>query len=415
MQLSKTMMFRVLLTTLLLSSLGCEHAAEPSPEPASDPIDWMVAHSSDYLGDRAWRRAELEASLWRPELPYARKRLAGYALETGGWDLLPQLDTRVAPVFPDSGASNFDARAEQLFDGQLPASRDEWLQTGERTFWWMPMRRDAYLEWVVTRPDLWSEVGLQTREDGSVRGLVQYRDGRGDIHVGATCGFCHGDQGIAGRATRELDLGKGRALFGEYHGQDNSEYATWGPGTVDVTDDGVVDALAIPDLWGAKHQTHLNGSGAVKIHSPASLAIRFETQYVVGHSLETRPPRELTWGLATYVLSLEPEEPSVPAVDSVGAEVFASRCAGCHVPERGFSGDLVSADVLSSDPQAAHSKLRGTGFYKTPSLIGISGGGPYLHDASAPTLAALVDDGHPYGPPVTGEERDALLAFLQTL
>ena len=73
---------------------------------------------------------------------------------------------------------------------------------------------------------------------------------------------------------------------------------------MDVTDDEAVDALAIPDLFGVKHQSHMNTSGAIEILNPATLAVRFETQYIVGHSLEARPDRRLTWALAAFVMGL---------------------------------------------------------------------------------------------------------------
>jgi mono/diheme cytochrome c family protein len=420
--------------------IGC--GAEPTEESdAPKEAQWMLEHAPDYLHDASWRRAELEASLWRPELPYARKRLAAYALEDGGWDLLPTIDARVEPVGQHQigqhqigqhqigqhqiGQHQADQQAarDAAFDGRsivpdkTPQTYEEWLALGKDVFWSMPMRRDAYLEWVVEQPELWDEVGLQTRDDGSLRGVVRFQDARGDVRLAATCGLCHGDQGTPGRASRTLDLGKGRDLFARASGADPRDFAQWGAGTVDVTDDGVTDSLAIPDLWGASHQNYLNSSGAVLVASPASLAVRFETQYIVGHSMEARPDRVLTWALAMYVLSLEapstPDE-AVKASDA-GREVFDQHCAICHRPDDGFSGDLVAAELLASDPQAAYSAFRGTGSYKVPSLIGVSDSAPYLHDASAPSLRALLDSGHPHRAELTDEQKTTLIHYLDTL
>jgi mono/diheme cytochrome c family protein len=396
---------------------GC--GAEPAQDTdAPETARWMLDHAPNYLDDTSWRRAELEASLWRPELPYARKRLAAYALEDGGWDLLPTINARVEPVSADTTRDEpFQGRS--LTPDETPETYEEWLALGEDVFWTMPMRRDAYLEWVVGQPELWDEVGLQTRDDGTLRGVVRFQDARGDVRLAATCGLCHGDQGTPGRASRSLDLGRGRDLFARASGAGPRDFAQWGAGTVDVTDDGVTDSLAIPDLWGASHQNYLNSSGAVLVASPASLAVRFETQYIVGHSMEARPKRVLTWALAMYVLSLEPPvTPDRPdELNDVGAgeEVFAEHCASCHRPDDGFSGDLVATELLSSNPQAAYSAFRGTGSYKVPSLIGVSDGAPYLHDASAPSLRALLDSGHPNRGQLTDADKTTLIHYLETL
>lgn len=235
--------------------------------------------------------------------------------------------------------------------------------------------------------------------------------------MAATCGLCHGQDGRAGQASRELDLGKGRALFADARGTDPLDYAQWGPGAVDVTDDGVTDALAIPDMWGVSHQTYLNSSGAVRIATPAALAVRFETQYIVGHSMEARPNRVLTWALAMYVMSLEAPsgEENQTSESQAGREVFDQNCATCHRPEQGYSGDLIAAETLPSDPQAAYSAFRGTGYYKVPSLLGVGQGAPYLHDASQPSLRALLDSGHPGHVELSEPEKNQLIEFLKTL
>lgn len=383
-----------------------------------DDVAWMQAHTTHYLEDTSWRRGELEASLWRPELPYARKRLAGYALPEGGWDLLPELEAVTGPVFsPVEGAGRGSlAGFEEVFPTDVPESREAWLELGEAVFWRMPMRRDAYLEWLVDRPELIDEVGLERNANGSLRGIVAFRDARGEERVGATCGMCHGAGGVPGRAHRALDLGLGRALYNETHGRPGEVYAAWGPGRVDVTDDALVDPLNIPNLWGIEHQSYLNASGAVRVVSPASLAIRFETQYIVGHGLEARPNRVLTWALAMYVLSLEPPENQVLSGHRLpGAALFEANCAACHNPQTGFAGALVDPEILVGESLAAYSPLRGTGMLKVPSLIGVGAGGPYFHDGRHDTLRAVLQGNHPYGIPLSDDDIDALEAYLNTL
>jgi mono/diheme cytochrome c family protein len=398
----------------VVAACGTDSEPQPQVDPdAPEQAQWMMRHTSDYLDDAQWRRAELEDSLWMPELPYARKRLSSYGFGDRGWDLLPRIDARVEPVNPGTQLdSPFEGRT--LTPDQTPQSYEAWLELGEDVFWSMPMRRDAYLEWIAQRPELWDDVGLQTNEDGSLRGVVRFRDARGDVRMAATCGLCHGDEGIAGSASDQLKLGKGRDLFAQSRGGEPTEYAEWPAGTVDVTDDGVTDPLSIPDLWGAEHLDYLNASGAVRATSPASLAVRFETQYIVGHSMEARPDRRLTWALAMYVMSLEPASDGAQT-DETGRALFDQHCAGCHRPDNGFSGGLVVADTITSDPQAANSAFRGTGSYRVPSLLGISGGAPYLHDASEPSLRALLDGGHPGEVDLSDSDKTRLIRFLDSI
>jgi mono/diheme cytochrome c family protein len=399
-------------TLVMFWMIGCGLNARPESD-APENARWMMDHTDDYLNNHEWRRAELEDSLWRPELPYARKRLSAYGLGDSGWDLLPVIDARIEPVFPDTGHRDaFDGRP--LAPESTPRTYEQWLALGEDAFWSMPMRRDPYLEWVAERPELWDEVGLQSNDDGSLRGVVRFKDARGEVRMAATCGMCHGDKGVAGDATDTLRLGKGRDLFARARGNGPTEYANWPAGTVDVTDDGVTDPLSIPDLWGATHLDYLNASGAVRVTSPASLAVRFETQYIVGHSMEARPDRRLTWALAIYILSLK-RDAVVPDETPPGRTVFADNCAGCHNPKDGFSGALVSADYISSDMQAAQSAFRGTGSYRVPSLLGIGDSAPYLHDASAPSLQTLLDGGHPVDLGLTDTQKAQLIDFLETL
>ena len=404
------MLLKLITSSVMLLVLACGDPAVEAPRERADATEqWMLEHAADYLQDRSWRRAELEDSLWRPELPYAAERLSAYALADEGWDLLPAMKTDFSLV------PRASERWEAIEFEEVPTTVEQWLSLGERVFWKLPMRRDTYLDWVVSRPDLWEELGLQTGEDGSLRGVVKFRGFLGDTRVGATCGMCHGDEGVAGRASRSLDLGKGRMSFAAEMGRDPPEFAHWGPGRVDVTDDDVSDPVAIPDLWGVEHHSHLNSSGVIELTSPAALAIRFETQYIVGHAYQARPDRVLTWALAMYVSSLEPPNRAALPERRPGRSAFDAACAGCHRPDQGFAGQLVDAATLTSDPQAAHSPLRGTGYYKTPSLIGISGGGPYLHDGSAPTLTALLESGHPHGHVLPESTRIDLLRYLQTL
>lgn len=233
--------------------------------------------------------------------------------------------------------------------------------------------------------------------------------------MGVTCGVCHGDNGVAGTANHKLDLGKARSYFGEVVGADFSEGLAWGPGAIDVTDDNITDPLGIPTLWALEHQTHINRSGAIRLASPTALTIRFETQYIEGHSMMARPSRVHTWALAMYVYSLKSPTEHNEVKNERGLEVFQANCASCHNPETGYGGGLVAAAGINSNPIATESPMRGTGFFKIPTLVGISKSSRFMHDARLESLEDVVDSGHPTGIILDTKDRQDLLKFLGTL
>lgn len=339
-----------------------------------------------YLSESsAARREILERALWRPDLPYSRKLLDSYALDSEGWDLLPILE---------HGGPIAD-----------PQSDEEWLALGRDTFFNFPMRSDDYIEWIAARPELYASVGLGPEPIG----LVRFRDTSNRERTAIACAFCHAENGEAGRADRRVDLGLARALYEE---DDGAPFRHWGPGRVDVTEDDADNPTAIPDLWGVKYSRYLNASGVLAQNpgSPDTLAVRFDTQYIQGHNFEGRADRRRTYALALFVLSLGDSKP-VPA----SAPIFDQYCARCHDPQRGYSGELIPASSMTSDPAVANSPERGTGFYKVPSLLGASRGAPYFHDGSARSLRDVLTEGHPIGVSPPSSEVGALLEFLERL
>ena len=382
-----------------------------------------------YLGDSATRRQLLEAALWRPDLPYSRELLDSYGLGTSGWDLLPKQAAKVRP-FTTYDADAL-ARGDRLVAGALHALESDtppdrptaWRALGQRVFAEWPLRTDAYLTWLAANPARWNEFGVAPRADGTVRGLVVYTDQGVPPSVGVTCAFCHGGDDVMGRGDRRLDVGAVRAAHALAIGRDASDLNAWGPGRADVTDDGVPSVTAIPDLWGLSHATYLNHSGVIAVDSPSTLALRFETQYIKGHRMRRRPPRSLMWALAQFLTTLTPPQTggpfkasnAAPELIAAGGDQFQQRCAGCHDPARGYSGDLVAAGALAVDAAVATTPERGTGFYKVPSLTAVRANAPYLHDGSAPTLHSLLAAGHPFGTAADPSQRNALIAFLNTL
>lgn len=385
--------------------------SELETESLSDhPNDWLMENASSYLEDRSWRRAELEASLWMPEIPYAKKRLEAYALDDRGWDHLPQMQFATERVGANPKTIHFGT--------EVPTSREEWLALGKSVFWDMPMRRDGYLEWLAEHPEHWERSGLQTDEEGNLRGIVKFQDVTGRTRMGVTCGICHGDQGVDGATNDSLDLGYARYVFGQAVGANFEDGKDWGPARVDVTDDNVPDPISIPSLWSLEHQSHINKSGAIRLNSPAALAIRFETQFIEGHAMMARPNRIHVLALAMYVYSLESgtqHAAPLTATAEKGKEVFMANCSECHNPKSGYGGGLIAASMVNSDPLATQSPMRGTSFFKIPTLVGVSNQGRFMADGKIDSLEGVLDSGHPTGEPLNEDDRNHLLDFLNTL
>ena len=210
--------------------------------------------------------------------------------------------------------------------------------------------------------------------------------------------------------------------------------ATWGPGRADITEDEDQDPVAIPDLWGIRHQSALTAAGTIQHVHPAALAIRQETQILHANRERTRPPRELAWALAMYVYALEPPVSAAAPDDARmvrGARLFDKHCRRCH-GNPVLGGAPVRAETVGTDPALAHSTARGTGSYRPPSLLGVRDAAPYLHHAVVPTLEDLLSParfeadydrgargagpimGHPFGADLPPDDRAALVAWLRT-
>lgn len=162
--------------------------------------------------------------------------------------------------------------------------------------------------------------------------------------------------------------------------------------------------------------------------------------------------------LTLYLYSLKP--PANPnkfdALARRGQQVFRREgCAGCHTPPLYTNNKLTPADgftvseehkrkydilpiSVGTDPGLALRSLRGTGYYKVPSLKGVWYRGPFEHSGSVATLEdwfdpkRLRDDyvptgfkpfgvktravkGHEFGLQLSAADKQSLIAFLKTL
>jgi hypothetical protein len=167
---------------------------------------------------------------------------------------------------------------------------------------------------------------------------------------------------------------------------------------------------------------------------------------------------EQAYALASYIYSLKPP-PNPNQLDSTatrGQRIFELEgCVACHTPPLYTNNKLTLAgdfqppvddrkkyDILDvrvrTDPRSSMLPIRGTGYYKVPSLKGVWYRGPLEHNGSVATLEdwfdvrRLRDDyvptgfvgygirtravrGHEFGLKLPAEEKKALIGFLKTL
>jgi hypothetical protein len=397
---------------------------------------WLNVEASRYLDDPAFRRRALVDSLQNPTNTYSAQRLSSYGLQTSGWDSLPEWS-------PRSEVFGTKAPASPVWNGRRPTNQADWVALGKQVFFRYPLRAEPLVEYAVAHPDVAEKTGVWRAADGRWPGIVSFVDVDGASRLGITCALCHSDvrQGevVVGAARRAFDYGQLRLAF---HRDTQTSVdlqlarrmAGWGPGRADVTEDLDEDPVAIPDLWGLRHQSSLTQAGTIRHHGPAALAIRQETQLLHSNHERVRPPRELAWALAMYLYSLEPP-PSTTTVHPLaarGAKLFEAACGECHMSLT-RSGPLTSAATLGVDRALADGAARGTGFYRPPSLMRVRDAAPYLHHGALRTLSDLLSPerlspdfaggalgpgpvpGHRFGLDWPETDRAAVIAFLESL
>lgn len=415
----------------------------------------MLEQGNRYLSDLAYRRQALLQSLPNHANMYAKQRIGHYALGRRGWDMLPEWNPRSVGVgnavvaqlgtadVPTQG--RLPASTPQLWDGRTPRTMREWVALGRTVFFRYPLRSEVFAEWALRRPETAARVGIEKDASGKYPGIVLFADVDGRSRIGITCALCHtavhDGRVVEGRARRAFDYGRLRL---DYH-QDTREpvdadlarrMATWGPGRADVTEDVAEDPVAIPDLWGLRHQTALTQAGTLNHLGPVTLAIRQETQLLHTNHQRVRPPRVLSLALAYYLYALEP--PPVArahpetAAERRGQALFDSHCVRCHSNEA-YGGDPIDHARVGTSPELATGTARGTGRYRPSSLLRVADAAPYLHHGAVATLEDLMSPerlaagftrspvgpgpvpGHTFGTELPQADRDALVAYLRTL
>lgn len=433
-------------------------AAASIPAPPADRFSeqGMLAEASLYLDNADFRRAALVSSLANPANIYSRQRLDAYALKTKGWDLLPEWNPVSVPATTATAAELRAHRplalpegAAPLWDGKRPTTMAEWVTLGREVFFGYPLRVEIFMDYALEHPEVGERVGVRAASDGVYPGVRLFKNVDGKTALGITCAVCHttvNERGemVVGEARRTFDYG---ALRIAYHEATKTHVdpdlvrrmKTWGPGRADVTEDDDEDPVAIPDLWGLRHQTALTQAGTIKHEGPTVLAIRQETQLLHSNHQKIRPPRVLAYALAMFLYSLRPDanEGSRPAADAKivarGQELFAGEgCTKCHSNEA-LGGPAIPAERVGTDRALAFGTARGTGKYRPPALIRVGSAGPYFHHGAVPTLEDVLSParleatytrsplakgavpGHRFGTDLPPGDRAALVAYLRTL
>lgn len=447
-----------------LALAGCRSSAPERAEHAA-PLATIAAPGADAGGARAqgelaldddayafvtradYRRAVLERDLVEREAIYAKVRLSRYSRadprgwdrrELRAWSSLPLTLEDAAQIseagelperrFPPSLAASYGDERQP----RLPESQEEWISLGERVFFEFPMSVAPSLGRALREGADLRDYGVLVHDDAYVG--VRLTEVEGRTRVAATCAICHASLGAEGRpsgvrANRAYDLGKLRlahagarehSLVDQTRGQD---LAKLGPGRSDVQRDEQFNPYAFPDFGGIADLPYLHHTANWHNRGIATLAIRIETVFMTRARPPSRPPRVLMWALACYLRALPPPPPVAEpsAASERGRRVFeAEGCDQCHAPPAYTSELRVPVSELGTDPGAGRSTVRGTGYWRVPSLRGVGGNAPYLHHGAFATLEQMFEPGrsepgHEFGLELDAEQRSALLAFLRTI
>jgi mono/diheme cytochrome c family protein len=384
----------------------------------------------EYLDSLSFRRGILEQSLNFQENGYARLRLNEYGVSQNGsdagWELLPEFAPLVRLFIPDQG---FGIPFEPVPLLAADWTRADLYTLGQWAFERYPVQLDGASELLLRQNEDLTWWGMTRDDEGQVGGLVEVQLPSGGTALGMTCATCHGDvvdgSAVDGRAVAGLDRGRlmADAAVGGGAGEGPAS-AAWGAGRVDVTADGVSNPQAIPDLRAIRYQRHLNATGGVTNSLPA-LAVRIETLIITSHGGQVRPPRAVSLALAWYLWNLEPaargSSPGTPEQQQAGRAVFDRECARCH-GDGVTSVGLVPMSDVGTDTRAGESTERGTGMWRVPSLVGVSGRSQWFHTGVSTDLAGLfqasrllMEPGHAFGTTLNAAEKASLLMWLEQL
>lgn len=229
----------------------------------------------------------------------------------------------------------------------------------------------------------------------------------------------------------------------------------------------------IPDLHATHFSRYLDATGTHRLRGPEDIG-RYAALITGADPLDFGPYHmlpdaqrhiayryadEVLYAIGMYVMSLKPPKnpnESSREVLTRGEQIFRREgCDQCHTPPSYTTGGLTLAagyqlpanhpnrsDVTNrsaeTDPGLAMKTRKGTGFYKIPSLRGVWYRPCLMHDCALTTLEEMFDParhrpdyepsgwspfgierravpGHPFGLPLSADDKQALIAFLRSL
>jgi cytochrome c5 len=434
---------------ILLVALAGAACSARAASPIEDPPPASLL--TLYLTDANARRAALVRSLVNPGNEYSQLRLTHY--DTGNdddWSLLPEANPRVEAVL----ASELDAAGGAVVGGPLgdgaaslailpdaqAGDLTALIALGEDAFFHYPVQASLAVESATGDEATFTEYGFWVDATYGAGGLVREETPDGGSVLSFTCATCHAaprDGGlVVGVGNDRLDIG--RLTIDASAGASPTiakNFLAWGRGRLDVTTVDGTEPVRIADVRPVSWLGFLHADATIAMKDIVTLAIRIETLIITSHDDEDRPPREISLGLAAYVLSLSASLPTAApstAETRSGESVFQANCTGCHEPPS-LTGTPVLLDVIGTNPTVGLSAVRGTGAYRVPSLHGVSARRALLHDASLPSLGAMFDPsrldasyaggrfgpgpvpGHVFGLDLDESSRANLVAYLLTL
>ena len=268
------------------------------------------------------------------------------------------------------------------------------------------------------------------------------------VEVGITCALCHSTvdgavvPGVAGSRldgwpNRDLNVGAIIAMSDLLE----APYNGWGPGMYDprfnFNMDKPSEPVVLPPAFGLRHvRKELYTGDDVVSYWNAYVAITqmrgrgFFSDPRIGVTVDNTPPDLVSDKLApllAYQLSLNTPPARAGTYDAAAAArgkiVFntTAGCARCHLGNIYSdinANKLWAADEVGQNGEYATRSV--TKKYRTTPLRGLWNppqlDGPYFHDGSAPTLAAVVD--HyigTFGLTLTTQQKADLVEFLKTL
>lgn len=415
---------------LSLTALACGETTH-GPDDQTDP--WpedAMTQGARFSTDKDYRRRVLERSIVNPDNGYSTLRLAHYGTSSG-WDELPVWNPRVRPITVDDIGRFAQAprryntgQFEEAFDGLEAWSHDALMALGKDAFERFPLQTDMASGLAIDSNQSVEQSGIWRDNRGRLGGLVRVRINDKEEVFSKTCATCHASPNedgmlIHGRSHADFNLG---LLINRYWPQ-WTEARSWGPGSVDVTNDAQNNPAAIIDLRPIRHQKRLHWAATLHNSLPA-LAVRVDTLIITSLGKTKRPPREVSFAIAYYLWQMGKRPETMRPLtekETRGQSHFTTHCSSCHNQD-GTTGEPIALGIIGTDPAVGESINRGTGTYRVPSLWKVADRTQFFHHGKIRSLETLLApnrsetvEGHPFGLSLDDKARAELIAFLQTI